>query len=152
MGRILPTNAAKTGRRSPTGNERGASAVEFALVLPMLLLVLFAVIEYGWYMVNQAVLTGAVAAGARAGTRAEEWDENNPEDPGEEARRVVRESFWPFQITDEQIQTNDDLYLSSGGPRMMKVAVVVPYQPLTGYLPEKLLPGSLGAKALMAFP
>lgn len=139
-----------TGRR---GNETGSSAVEFALILPLLLLVLFATLEYGWYMVNQAVLTGAVSAGARAGIKAQEWNEENPEDPETEARRAVKENFWPFAIEDGQIETDDEFYLTDSGPRMIEVAVSsLPYQSLTGYLPEGLFPRNLGAKAIMAFP
>jgi hypothetical protein len=133
--------------------ERGASAVEFALVLPMMLLLFFAILEYGWYMVNQAVLTGAVSAGARAGIKANEWDENNPQDPREEARRAVREAFWPFPIEEQQIVADDEYYLTEGGPRMLNVSVSgLAYQSLTGYLPANLLPGNLSAKALAVFP
>lgn len=140
------------GMRRLSG-DRGASAVEFALVLPIMLLVFFAILEYGWYMVNQAVLTGAVSAGARAGIKADEWNEDNPQDPREEARRAVRESFWPFPIEEQQIVADDDYYLTESGPRMMKVVVSdLTYQSLTGYLPATLLPGNLSAKALVAFP
>jgi Flp pilus assembly protein TadG len=139
--------------------------VEFALVLPALLLILFAILDYGWFMVNQAALTNAVNAGARAGIKAREWDEENPQEPDVEARRAVKESFWPFQLTDEQIDVDDKVYLTDDGlesaddgrkitgTRMMRVTVTnVAFQPLSGYLPEKLLPARLGAQALMTFP
>lgn len=133
--------------------ENGAAAVEFALVLPVLLLILFSILEYGWYMTHQLVLTQAVAAGARAGVQANEWDDDNPEDPVEEARRVVRASFWLFAITDQDIAADDELRLASSGPRMIEVTVSdLEYQPLTGYLPEALLPKRLSARAVMVFP
>jgi len=47
--------------------ERGAAAVEFALVLPVLVLLLFGVIEFGLLMFNKAVLTNAAREGARFG-------------------------------------------------------------------------------------
>jgi Flp pilus assembly protein TadG len=48
-------------------NERGASAVEFAILLPVLLLVLFGTIEFGMVMYSREVLTNASREGARAG-------------------------------------------------------------------------------------
>ena len=48
-------------------NDRGASAVEFALVLPVLMLILFGTIEFGMVMYSREVLTNASREGARAG-------------------------------------------------------------------------------------
>jgi Flp pilus assembly protein TadG len=48
-------------------NERGASAIEFAIVLPVLLLILFGIIEFSLLMFDKAVLTNASREGARAG-------------------------------------------------------------------------------------
>lgn len=51
----------------PEKRERGASALEFALVLPVLLIILFGIIEFGLLMYNKQVLTNASREGARAG-------------------------------------------------------------------------------------
>ena len=48
-------------------NESGSAAVEFALVLPLLLLVLFGTIEFGILMYDQSVITNAAREGARWG-------------------------------------------------------------------------------------
>ena len=47
--------------------QSGAAVVEFALILPILILLLFGVIEFGTLMYNQQVLTNASREGARAG-------------------------------------------------------------------------------------
>ncbi len=47
--------------------ENGSVAVEFALVLPLLLLILFGTIEFGVMMYDQAIITNAAREGARWG-------------------------------------------------------------------------------------
>jgi Flp pilus assembly protein TadG len=45
--------------------QRGVAAVEFAPALPVLLFVIFAIVQVGWWMGNYLVLTNAASAGAR---------------------------------------------------------------------------------------
>jgi Flp pilus assembly protein TadG len=47
--------------------QRGASAVEFALLLPLLVLMLDGMLEFGLILHNQSVLTSASYLAARAG-------------------------------------------------------------------------------------
>ncbi|HXH13859.1 MAG TPA: TadE family protein [Alphaproteobacteria bacterium] len=47
--------------------EEGAAAVEFALVLPLLLMILFGIIEFGLVLFRQEVITNASREGARFG-------------------------------------------------------------------------------------
>lgn len=47
--------------------QQGAAAVEFALLLPILLLIFFGIIELSLALYNKAVLTNASREGARAG-------------------------------------------------------------------------------------
>jgi len=46
-------------------NERGQTMVEFAIVLPVLMLIVFAIIQFGILFNNFVALTDAVRAGAR---------------------------------------------------------------------------------------
>jgi Flp pilus assembly protein TadG len=48
-------------------NERGAIAAEFALLLPILLTILMAIIEFGMIMYGREIVTNATREGARAG-------------------------------------------------------------------------------------
>jgi Flp pilus assembly protein TadG len=48
-------------------NQKGIAAVEFAIVAPLLFLVLFGIISYGIMLYNQALITNAARTGARAG-------------------------------------------------------------------------------------
>jgi hypothetical protein len=46
-------------------NQRGASAVEFAVILFPLILVLFGTIDFSWYFWNKHILTDATREGVR---------------------------------------------------------------------------------------
>lgn len=48
--------------------DRGAAAVEFALVLPVLCLIVLGTIDWGWYFYLSQVVTNAAREGARAGS------------------------------------------------------------------------------------
>lgn len=60
-------------------DEKGQSLVEFALVLPILLLFLLGIIEFGWLLNAQISLTSAAREGARlaAVEKIEEFDESD---------------------------------------------------------------------------
>lgn len=50
---------------SRLSSENGQSAVEFALVLPLLLVLLLGIIEFGWFLNAKITITGAAREGAR---------------------------------------------------------------------------------------
>lgn len=50
-----------------TGSRKGAAMVELAMILPILLVVLFGIIEFGFILYNKAVITNSSREGARAG-------------------------------------------------------------------------------------
>ncbi len=51
----------------PKRGEKGASAVEFAIVLPLLLVLVFGIVELSLLLYNKAVITNASREGARQG-------------------------------------------------------------------------------------
>jgi Flp pilus assembly protein TadG len=123
----------------------GASAVEFALVLPVLLLILFGIIEYGWVLTYQIVLTNAVFQGARAGVKAVD-----DVDAQEYAKQAVREAFWIRNLKEDAVETS---ILDDENPKRIEVRVPgIDYKPLTGFLPSTLIPDKVAAKAVMVFP
>ena len=63
-------------QRKCARNESGQALVEFALVLPLLCLVLFGIIQFGITLKDYLALTDAVRAGARQGAVAR--FENDP--------------------------------------------------------------------------
>ncbi len=63
--------------------DRGATAVEFALVLPLLLLLVFGIIDFGRALNAQITLTQA----AREGARLEALGDPSADRPGPHGRR-----------------------------------------------------------------
>jgi Flp pilus assembly protein TadG len=57
----------RTRRRQPQRRDDGASAVEFALVAPVLFLILFGIIDYGIWFADSISARQAVRDGARRG-------------------------------------------------------------------------------------
>jgi Flp pilus assembly protein TadG len=56
-----------TKLRKDLRSESGASAVEFALLLPLLMMILFGITEFGIGLYRQSILTNASREGARLG-------------------------------------------------------------------------------------
>jgi TadE-like protein len=54
--------------RRPAARDRGAAAVEFALVSPLLFLLLFGILAYGIYFTDSLALRDGVRAAARSGS------------------------------------------------------------------------------------
>ena len=72
------------GVMDSNNGEQGTSVVEFALVLPLLLILLFGVIEFGFILYNQAMITNACREGARFGIMMK-----SPRRTEEEIRTIV---------------------------------------------------------------
>jgi Flp pilus assembly protein TadG len=49
-------------------NEKGQAMVEFALILPLLLMLVFGIFEVSWFMYGKLSLENAAREGARAGS------------------------------------------------------------------------------------
>jgi Flp pilus assembly protein TadG len=52
-------------------SQNGVAAIEFAIILPLLVLLLFGTVEFGLLLYNQQVITNASREGARAGIVAQ---------------------------------------------------------------------------------
>ncbi|RJR33847.1 MAG: pilus assembly protein [Deltaproteobacteria bacterium] len=53
--------------KSADGKQRGASTVEFALIAPLFIALLFAIVEFGMILYTKGMLTHAAREGARYG-------------------------------------------------------------------------------------
>lgn len=62
-------------RTDRTGHDGGAAALEFALVFPIVLLMLFGIIEFSFLFQNQLSMVQSAREGARIAA-VNEWDES----------------------------------------------------------------------------
>lgn len=79
-------------KRISLRDQKGQSMTEFALVLPILALLLFGVIQFGLVFNNYLTLTDAVRAGARKAAVARHLS-----DPAGEAQTAVRNAATDLQ-------------------------------------------------------
>ncbi len=58
-----------TKPRNSDCRSRGIASLEFVIIMPVLLILLFGVMEYGWMMTKSGELVNAAREGARVGAR-----------------------------------------------------------------------------------
>ncbi|MCB9670325.1 MAG: pilus assembly protein [Alphaproteobacteria bacterium] len=124
-------------------HRRGANAIEFALTLPVFLLVTFGMMEYGWYFAKTAQVNGAVAHSCREGSLID--PKNVPAYLGSCTgygcvEKQVEDLLIP-QITSSNLACNDCSATVSGSVPNIVVDCVadVQYIPLTAYLPANVV-------------
>jgi Flp pilus assembly protein TadG len=145
--RVCYFGSGRSGRqasgRTRAGTE-GTAAVEFALILPFLMLLLAGIIEYGWGFYVDLTLTNAAREGARAGvtqttkplvmTRAATEATNY-------LAAANLSSIAEASVNQQELDDNNNVEVS--------VTTNANFKPLVGYLPQKALPDSLSAVSTM---
>ena len=113
--------AKRNGRYDPA-ERRGAALVEFALLLPLLLALLFGFIEFGRALMVQSILTNAAREGARTSTLLGATDS--------QVGQVIDNYMTGNQISGHSHSLAPSL---SGAPSKaaIKVTVTVPYNNVT---------------------
>ena len=121
-------------------NQRGQTMAEFALVLPVLALLLFAVMQFGVTFNRYLALTDAVRAGARAGAVARHAD-----DPAAATEAQVREAAANLDQAQLSVtvastwEPGDDVVVSASYPYSINLlGVVVADGDLTSQTTERV--------------
>lgn len=112
-------------------HKRGAVLIEAAFVLPVLILLIFGAIEFGYYLYTAHNLEGAAREGARAAIVA------NSKDPNGTA--AVQAMMNAAGITGYTVQTTSTL--QSDGSTLIQVTVSIPWSSV-GISPLGLISGS----------
>ncbi|MDP2313337.1 MAG: TadE/TadG family type IV pilus assembly protein [Pseudomonadota bacterium] len=116
---------------------RGGAALEFALVLPILLVLVVGIIEYGWLFLQQSNVLSAVREGTRLGVT---YATDDSPDPPTAAEASVQARLTSYGF-DTSTATIDAVYEGASPEQMLRVTCSVPYQPLIGFriaVPENL--------------
>ena len=123
---------------------RGHSHVEFALVLPVLLMFIYGIMEYGWLFFQRTAVQEAARQGCRAGATMA---------PDEDYDAVVEEkalnALAALSVDCSKVACNVSTDEEGDLPEMrLRCEVAVEYKPLLNVLPT---PASLGAGYLYYF-
>ena len=108
-------------RRMSSGNEHGTAAVEFALLLPLLVLLLFGIVEFGLALYRQQVLATASREGARVGIR-----QTVPRPTAGDIQRVARNVLTQAGVPGAALVVVNGAGAASGTD--LSVTVQTPYQ------------------------
>lgn len=119
---------------------RGAAAIEFALVLPILMALVSAVLEYGWLFYQQANLSAAAREGARIGSMTMQ-----AADPGAFAVARVRAAMTTMNLPGSTA-TVTTAQSGTTPAEILTVTVTMTYTPLIGLVPT---PGTLTSQMSM---
>lgn len=110
-------------------SRRGSNAVEFALILPILITLLAGIVEWGWTLNQQMMVVQAAREGARAGV-------STPRDDDPETAAQAR-----------VVQSLNDMGLNGGAAtvtvsivgaypdELLQVNLALPHQPIIGLVP-----------------
>jgi Flp pilus assembly protein TadG len=113
----------------------GASAIEFALLTPVIVVILMGIIEYGWLLYRRSEATRAVREGIRY---AVVLPSTNSPSPASAAVTRCEEVLGDlnFDLTNATISTTttDLTGDAAGTPDTLTLSLVMPYEPITGGL------------------
>jgi len=105
-------------------NEKGASAVEFALILPILIMLVFGIFQFGIAYNNYITITHA----AREGARLAAVDLNNPL-----LKQIIIERAYPIPITEADITISTPEGTDIGDPVEVEITYNITVEiPLVG--------------------
>ena len=107
-------------------DERGASAVEFAFIVPLLLMLVLGIVEFG----HAFQVQGTLSAAAREGVRLMAL-QNDPA-AAKDAVRDAASSLSPT-ITDAQIHIDRTCPQFNGGDEFVRLTITYPMPYLTGF-------------------
>ena len=128
------------GRIGRNSSRRGVAVLEIALILPLVLLLLFGILEYGWMFFQAHQVTDAARHGARIGITADAIEL--------EVSEAIESLLCARGICGlAEVVFAPGVDIDSG--QMLTVTVTVPYAPIGLGMPLVPVPGELQASVSM---
>jgi Flp pilus assembly protein TadG len=129
-----------TSRKGPFRTPRGAAAVEFALIVPVLLLIVLGTIDWGYYFFVQQVVTNAAREAARVGSLTPHDPANPAANPAADAAAehdavgVATAYITNAGLVSETPGVTPSTVIGPTGERSVRVVVSYPTGSVTGFL------------------
>jgi Flp pilus assembly protein TadG len=133
------------GKRDPRSRQRGVAAVEFALVLPLLLTLVMGAIDWGWFFFIDQVVTNCAREGARAGTLLPPRPTSTAAQAEDAAKAASLAFLDAAHFTKQGVVAS---FTTVDGTDAIQVTVTYPAGSLTGLL-SNLMPANAKATAVM---
>ena len=111
---------------------RGSTAIEFALTLPVIFIIVAGILEYGWYLFQLSSVVHAVRDGTRIGVTVP-LDEGPEAIAAEHARNVLEGLGVPCGSSGCNVEA---ALVPAGDVTVMRLQIEVPYEPVVGLLPH----------------
>jgi Flp pilus assembly protein TadG len=129
-------------RRDP---QRGAAAVEFALVLPLLLTLVLGSIDWGWFFFIDQLVTNAAREGARAGSVLPPRPTSTASQAEDAAEQAASAYLTRATLAPKGVAAS---FTTVDGTDAIQVTITYPVGSLTGFL-SALMPANAVATAVM---
>ncbi len=117
---------------------RGASALEFALTLPIVMVVLTGILEYGWYLFQLSNVVHALRDGTRIGVTVPLDDDGGPVPRAETHARAVLDGLGVPCTEGGGCIVRANIAVV-GDVEAMTMSIEVDYSPIVGLLPSPAL-------------
>jgi len=131
-----------TARRD---RQRGAAAVEFALVLPLLLTLVLGSIDWGWFFFIDQLVTNAAREGARAGSVLPPRPTSTASQAEDAAEQAASAYLTRATLAPKGVAAS---FTTVDGTDAIQVTITYPVGSLTGFL-SALMPANAVATAVM---
>lgn len=121
-------------------SERGVAALELAILMPLLLMILFGIIDWGYVFYVDLTMTNGVREGARVGVT------RNTIAIAEADAKTAATNYV------STLGTHNNIVISAamtGTEQLSVEARIDDFQPLVGFLPDSALPSKLTTQASM---
>ncbi len=121
----------------PRRARRGSQAVEFALTLPVLVTMLLALVDYGWFFLRQAMVVNTVRESMRFGAMQTPDVGDLPGDCSpctSGAADAIVTSLATYGIVVDASQVTPTI-IAVEGTCALSLTPTIPFDPMTGFVP-----------------